>query len=127
MTTSDLIRRARELARLAEKATPGPWIEDGDGVSTSFSSPAGDVAVACTVCNDTDRSLIAAAPDMARLLGQLADELDWIIKWALERCYQECGQGLLERGMHGPNCLIDEIGLDDLVEHEEFQRKRTRT
>jgi len=57
MTTSDLIRRARELARLAEKATPGPWIEDGDGVSTSFSSPAGDVAVACTVCNDTDRAI----------------------------------------------------------------------
>ncbi len=132
--TTDLIRRARELARLAEKATPGPWaiielsrllvhrgdIEYCDDPECSCL----DDGIIASTEKEEDAVLVRAAPEMAHLLGQLADELDWIIKWALERCYCECGRGFLERGMHGPDCLIEELGLDDLVEHEEFQRKR---
>lgn len=131
MSTIDLIRRARELAKLAEKATPGPWRLDSDG-DTVFGGTEDIKVIVSTepgvleTPDEYDLKLVAASWEAVRLLGQLADELDWIIKWALERCYHECGQGFLERGMHGPDCLIDELALDDLVEHEEFQRKRGR-
>lgn len=126
METYNLVKRARELAKLAEKATPGPWSHIGNGRIAQI-----DRAVAMVHNYNlhpqhgvADAELIAAAPEMADLLAKLADELDWIIRWALERCYAECGRGFLERGMHGPDCLIDELALWDLVQHEEYQKKR---
>jgi len=64
MTTHDLIRRARELAKLREKATNGQWV---GGPWCQYLPPA-------------DRKLVIAAPDMAELLEKMADEMD--------RCYR---------------------------------------
>jgi len=73
----DMLRRARELAALADNAMPGPWeLEPGatrvwlsDAVYVSI------VAVDGRPVNEQDKALIAAAPDMVRLLRQLADTL----------------------------------------------------
>ncbi len=83
MSIKDLIQRARELSALAEKATPGPW----------YSIPNPEWKNACcridnkpdadwgnfgqiSYASPHDAPLIAAAPEMAELLKQLADELD---------------------------------------------------
>ena len=79
---TDLIRRARELAKLAEGATPGPWLVESPGrvyaCEVRHKPSAYLVAAVITPYKDTsaDARLIAAAPDMARLLVQLADELE---------------------------------------------------
>ena len=86
MATTGLIRRARELAKLAEKATPGPWaiveisgllIHRGDMAYCDESECSCiDDGYIATAERQTDAKLIQAAPDMALLLGQLADELE---------------------------------------------------
>jgi len=78
----DLIQKAREFAALADKATPGPWawvnwsarphvcpgvIGDRLGVSVSAHRTRADR-------EDADGMLIAAAPEMAKLLAEMADE-----------------------------------------------------
>ena len=80
----DLIERARKFAALADKATPGPWawvnwsarphvcpgvIGDRLGVSVSAHRTRADR-------EDADGMLIAAAPEMAQLLAEVADELE---------------------------------------------------
>jgi hypothetical protein len=77
----DLIKKARELTALADKATPGPWSKDGLFWLLRFSKKnAGnweeEVKDHEYLPDEDDASLIAAAPDMARLLKQMADELE---------------------------------------------------
>jgi len=80
---SDLIRRAREMAKLAEEATPGPWrIGEGEAKRRRYRTVMSQSGFRLLSMRtnylerDADARLIAAAPDMARLLGQLADELE---------------------------------------------------
>ena len=107
--TADLIRRARELAKLAEKATPGPWYARPNPewhrapwrVDTRERLPEdryddGNVCLA----GKHNALLIAAAPEMARLLGQLADELERLSSDWRDRCYQEM---LAARGIDFPD------------------------
>ncbi len=98
--TTDLIRRARELAKLAEKATPGPWFEDPFRMEIYGKDHTAWVAKT----TDWDRPLLIAAPEMARLLGQLADELERLSGDWRDRCYQEM---LAARGIDSPDdaCL----------------------
>ncbi len=69
---TDIIGRARELAALAKEATPGQWrvwpgrvvrAEDGTYICSAYPVDA------------KNAELIAAAPEMAGLLRELADEL----------------------------------------------------
>jgi hypothetical protein len=83
----DLIRRARKLAALAKKATPGPWraaqAKSGPfklspwwyvvGLPVDGPSTGGDYY------SEADAKLVAAAPDMAHLLKQMADELKAVL------------------------------------------------
>jgi len=84
----DLIRRARELARLAEKATPGPWklIWHGNErypfpLTVHTEDDCYWITRDGTVSSEANARLIAASPGMARLLAEMAD--------ALERVYAE--------------------------------------
>ena len=75
----DLIRRARELARLGEWATPGPWsVVECDKQLDLYrvSGPTEIDYVDGDYLTGVDAELIAAAPDMAALLRQLADALE---------------------------------------------------
>lgn len=80
--TKDLITRARQFAALAEKATPGPWKKNGcDCVYSARTpnpgrNPEGLVFISDVALRSADHDLIAAAPDMARLLGEMADALE---------------------------------------------------
>lgn len=74
----ELIRRARELASLAEKATSGPW-------SAHWSlrlEMRPSLGVVVTDKDDWDprapydARLIAAAPEMAHLLGKIANLIE---------------------------------------------------
>jgi len=91
MNVSDLIRRARELAKLADKATPGPWrwvaactrFERDVDERASNQRAVLDFSLLCDECvhkvvvpSIPDSDLIAAAPEMALLLRQLADALE---------------------------------------------------
>ncbi len=128
---NELIRRARELAALADKATPPPWkcrhvsgnerrdsdwgalgifsesaktlvCGDGDGWDAGFVPP-----------NEADAALIEAAHEMARLLRQLADELEDWHRWARNWCKHHC-EGFRPYGRHYPNCPVaDMIGKED--------------
>ena len=83
--TDDLIKKAREYAKLAEKATPGPW-----RVNTRYDLPSIDgpeYSVIGGECDDSgatawldgdkaDLALAAAAPDMAQLIAKMADALE---------------------------------------------------
>jgi len=69
-----LIQRAREFAALADKATPGPWYvmgyalrQRGSGYRIAGFDLPPDVE---------EEDLIAAAPDMAKLLAEMADRLE---------------------------------------------------
>ena len=85
-SAENMIKRARELAKLAEKATPGPWvIVEISGLLIHRGDMAYCDGPECSCMDDgyiataerqTDAKLIQAAPDMALLLGQLADELE---------------------------------------------------
>ena len=97
--TTDLIRRARELAKLAEKATPGPWhpvdstlsapllgrtvvINHSDGVSSMQIRSRAESRAPL----ENDLRLICATHAMARLLGELADELEHLRKPRTFQC-----------------------------------------
>ena len=72
--TADLIRRAQELAKLAEKATPGPWERVGGAAVRERTDSR---LIASVYANaQQNANLIASAPEMARILSQLADELE---------------------------------------------------
>ena len=86
---TDMIALARELAKLAEKATPGPWAAHVIPNSTDMwvagaLSPEGyadicDVKTGLTrgpVETAANAKLIAATPEMARLLSEMANELE---------------------------------------------------
>ena len=81
--TDELIKKAREYARLAEKATPAPWfvIDDIDSANLGRAVVGDGWRVA--LCNtreekqnDADATLIAAAPEMALLLAEMASEIE---------------------------------------------------
>jgi len=95
-----ILERARELAALAEKATRGPWRVGKCYGAVVADYPIGDVRGA-----DDDNAvadygghlvgesisskncpLIAAAPEMAELLGKLADKLEEGIKEIPNAC-----------------------------------------
>ena len=82
METYNLVKRARELAKLTEKATPGPWKKHGCDCVYSAKipnpgrNPGGLVFISDVALRSADHDLIVAVPEMARLLGQLADELE---------------------------------------------------
>ena len=74
MMSKDLIEKARKFAALADKATPGPWYimgyalrQRGSGCRIAGFDLPPDVE---------EEDLIAAAPDMAKLLAEMADELE---------------------------------------------------
>ena len=86
---NDMIERARELSKLADKATPGPWAAHVIPNSTDMwvagaLSPEGyadicDVKTSLTrgpVETATNAKLIAAAPEMAKLLNEMANGLE---------------------------------------------------
>ena len=82
---NDMIARARELAKLAEKATPRPWVMFtfrempplGSGQYIA-STRAHEIRRHHEVGGDDKKNaeLIAAAPEMAKLLGEMANELE---------------------------------------------------
>ena len=78
----NLIARARELAALAKDATPGPWsygLYFGGAIKLCKKRPNGDTIVAdlfSTLDAQQNATLAACAPEMADLLGKLADELE---------------------------------------------------
>jgi len=93
----ELIKRARELAALANKATPGPWrwvaactrFERDVDERASNQRDVLDFSLLCDKCahkvvvpSIPDSDLIAAAPEMAELLHKLADVLEWAYKIA---------------------------------------------
>jgi len=122
----ELIKRARELAALAEKATPGPW-EWVQGIGTMVLCRTDEgLAVEWVIKENLSHSdpshsggpcptkenaeLIAAAPEMAKLLGKMAEELDHIreqLKWHCRAV--TCGNAFYNYRRHGPNCLAEEI------------------
>jgi hypothetical protein len=80
----DLIRRARELAALADKATPGPW-RAAQAKSGPFKLPPWWYVMGLPVdgpstggdyYSEADAKLVATSPDMAHLLAEMADELE---------------------------------------------------
>ena len=80
MTTGELIYRARQLAALREQATSGPW--HSDEVIQQFSYRivgSGWTVARCEAMNGTanqaNAKLIAAAPEMAELLEEMASAL----------------------------------------------------
>ena len=79
MKTEDLITRARELAKLADGATQGPWKHF---VYDTKATVAGDGwVVANCDCQDMDQcaqdaKFICRAPEMAKLLSKMADALE---------------------------------------------------
>lgn len=84
-TTSGLVRRARELAALARKATPGPWrVFDRDafprmGACQHIATLNRWKILRMYQIESDDRAnaeLISAAPEMARLLAEVADALE---------------------------------------------------
>ncbi len=86
MTTDDLIIRARQLAKLAGGTTPGPWriVNCGENMYSIYSRAFWTIAK--TVWDDDrgyyhysmqcDAALMAAAPEMAKLLSKMADALE---------------------------------------------------
>ncbi len=94
MINKEEIRRAREIAELAKKAVPGPWevmeivketddgqkypdgyailgrIEGTDSPMTRFADVGGQE------WGENEARLIAAAPEMAALLAQMADRIE---------------------------------------------------
>ena len=103
MDVRELIARARELAALAKDATPGPWewksagfghdtlVGDngrwpilGDGHVRGYKPGKAQI-----VAGLGDQNLIASAPEMADLLGKLAEELEKRLPLA-DEC-QYCG------------------------------------
>lgn len=82
---NDMIAQARALANLAEKATPGPWYardpREWKGgswyVDARPERPLYDCADG-NICRASRNNvqLIAAAPEMAELLGEMADEIE---------------------------------------------------
>jgi len=80
---TDLIEKARKFAALAEKATPGPWEWDGPFLD---SLQGDNVIITEHGASYMDRGnlkkyamtkrLIAAAPGMAKTLGEMADRLE---------------------------------------------------
>jgi len=70
----DLIQRAREFAALADKTTPGPWYIMGYALRQRSS---GYRIAGFDLPPDVEEGdLIAAAPDMAQLLAEMADEAE---------------------------------------------------
>jgi len=86
-STHDLIRRARELAKLREKATPGPWKK----TNLSFVRSQVDMSPVASTYTDeqANAKLIAVAPEMAALLERLVETLQ---------------DELSEYGQHKPTC-----------------------
>ncbi len=84
--TNDLIARARKLASLADDATPSPWkIIEASGRLVHRGDMAYCDSPECSCLEDgliasaqtkEDARLIAAAPEMARLLVELSDKLE---------------------------------------------------
>ncbi len=86
-----MIERARILAMRGKSATEGPWHasdeRDGYGIigdrviDIETRESAGTfIMVAEGIKKERDADLIAAAPEMARLLDMMADELDKALK-----------------------------------------------
>jgi len=83
----DMIQKAREFAALADKATPGPWSAEievsGKFVHRADQEYCDDPNCGCLEAgfvasteSKEDATFIAAAPDMAKLLAEMADELE---------------------------------------------------
>lgn len=84
-----LIRCARELAALAEKATPGPWEWEKAARGYALWCPgsgkyihAGRIDFMPEYCPEAlaNMEILAAAPEMARLLAEMADALECLEK-----------------------------------------------
>lgn len=76
---NDMIERAKRMARLADKATSGPWrlrYKEGDKVIRLIDQYENFVGVEAHKNALTNALLAAAAPEMAKLLGQMADEIE---------------------------------------------------
>jgi len=78
---TDLIRLARELARLRKEATPGPWkVVDENGIQSVSENKSILVDFPCEGLHWNgsydDVYLAAAAPEMAELLEKMADALE---------------------------------------------------
>ena len=79
------ISKARELSKLAEKATQGPWYardpREWKGGSWYVDARPERQLYDCAdgnICRASRNNvqLIAAAPEMAKLLGEMADEIE---------------------------------------------------
>ena len=113
-----LIARARELAALRKKATPGKW----EARMAEMCCPdRGTIYVEGNTLNNghfwshgfraDDATFIAAAPEMAELLEKLARELDDAYKIAVAWCEDgECVGFRASYGKHDPNCFAEKMG-----------------
>jgi len=75
MKTDDLIKRARRLAETRKYATPGPWKLFGDAALCGKDGQFIFSVYEADLWN-ANKHLIAAAPEIASLLDQLADRLE---------------------------------------------------
>jgi len=105
MLSDELIRRARELAATRQKTPPGSWYVLND-VRNIVS--AGDEGVVCTACDRATAQFLSMAPEMAKLLGELADQLT-----AFQRRFDlvtadlcSCGGGGPEDPHTCPVCMV---------------------
>jgi len=105
MIITEMVRKAKEFAALAEKATPGPWVWDsGVGAPVLLGADETewvlkeelvyDNGFGESIPSDEDMALIAAAPDMARLLAEMAEVLErlmseWGNDWIAKRKQEE--------------------------------------
>jgi len=116
------IKKARELAALADKATPGPWDWDYDADDWLLVSKRHDdnecriereVALVKDELRDETPSnnaeLIAAAPEMAQLLREMASAFDELRQWIdsfEQEGYDDIPVWVLQKKM-------EEVGLYD--------------
>ncbi len=120
--TDSLIKKARLLAGLRKRATPGPWEANllgdlrADRVDILYSAGRHRMTVRApgppmASQAQGDIMLASKAPEMAELLGVMAEQMAMMVSWAESMCHATCSATLRRHGRHAPNCPIDDWQL----------------
>lgn len=117
-----VIRQARKLVAMSKRATSGPWsirrVEDFPvqrNRTWLYIASNGKQVAAMELASQTvaDMRFIATAPEMAKLLERMADELEDARNVLANWCKHECASTLQVYGRHAPNCPYEELGWAD--------------
>lgn len=110
--------RTRKLAALRQVTTPGPWVlfAVDNGWHINQQGGHGFVGTMPIYLHRSEQcyanaQLVAAAPEMAALLEQLADRLAVFEEWARDMCSTYC-EHLSDEIIHTPNCPAADLGID---------------